>query len=107
VDGVYICDLGGGDDACDVEVGIFGGAGADADFFVCLLEVGRVFVCGGVDADGFDFEFLAGPHDAEGDFASVCDEHALEHGGVSRVSIKTTSHAGSGCLTLGGGGWVG
>ncbi len=44
-----------------------------------MFEVWRVFVGGGVDTDGFDFEFLAGPHDAEGDFASVGDEDALEH----------------------------
>jgi len=93
VDGVYICDFCGGDDACDVEVGVFGGARSDADFFVCMLEVGGVFVCGGVHADGFDFEFLAGPHDAEGDFASVCYKHALEHvGSLGSLSELQTRH---------------
>ena len=83
MDGVDICDFCGGDDAGDVEVGIFGGGWADADFFVGVFEVGCVFVRGGVDADGFDFEFLAGAHDAECDFTSVCDEDSLEHGVVS------------------------
>ena len=79
VDRVDIRDFCGGDDAGDVEVGVLRGSWSDADFFVRVFEVWRVFVGGGVDTDGFDFEFLAGPHDAEGDFASVGDEDALEH----------------------------
>lgn len=87
VDRVNIGDLGGGDDAGDVEVGVFRWAWTDADGFVGELEVGRVFVCGGVDADGLDLELLTSAHDSEGDLASVCDEDALEHGVVSWVSI--------------------
>lgn len=79
MDGVDIGDFCGGDDSCDVEVGVFGGAWSDADGFVGVFEVGGVFVCGGVDADGFDAELVAGAHDSQGDFAAVCDEDSLEH----------------------------
>lgn len=80
---VDIGDFCGGDDAGDVEVGVFGGTWTDADCFVGELEVGRVFVGGRVDADGLDLELLTSTHDSEGDLASVCDEDALEHGVVS------------------------
>jgi hypothetical protein len=33
-----------------------------------------------MDADGFDAQLFAGADDAEGDFAAVGDEDALEHG---------------------------
>ncbi len=101
MDGVDIGDFCCGDDAWDVEVGVFCGSWADADFFVCLIEVGCVFVCCGVDADGFDVEFFAGADDSECDFATVCDEDSLEHGGVSLVSNRTT------CRTTGTPPWTG
>ena len=46
VDGVYIGDFCCGDNAGDIEVGVLRGAGADADFFVGLFEIGGVFVGG-------------------------------------------------------------
>ena len=80
MDGIRTGDLGGGDDAVDLEVGFLAGGGADADGFVGELDVHRIDIGLGVDGDGFDIELAAGADDAEGDFAAIGDQDAFEHG---------------------------
>ena len=97
VDGIGTGDLGGGDDAVDLEVGFLAGGRADADGFVGELDVHGIDVRLGIDGDGFDAEFAAGADDAEGDFAAIGDQDALEHEGSLLVfsgqfSGKKTGH---------------
>ena len=79
VDGIRAGDLGSGDDAVDLKVGLLAGGGADADGFVGELDVHGIDVGLGVDGDGFDIQLAAGADDAEGDFAAIGDQDAFEH----------------------------
>ena len=54
--------------------------GPDADGLVGELDVHRIDIGLGIDGDGFDIELAAGADDAEGDFAAIGDQDALEHG---------------------------
>jgi hypothetical protein len=79
VDGLDVADLGGADEAGDVQVAFRGGGGADADGFVRQAQVGRVAVRFAEDSHDFDAQVAAGPDDAQGDFAAVGNKDPLEH----------------------------
>ena len=85
VDGVAVVLAGALDDLGDVEVG--GGADSvERDLEVGVLDVLGGCVVVGVDGGGGDLEFGGGAEDADGDFAAVGDEQALDgvlvrHGG--------------------------
>ena len=79
MDGVGAGDLGGGDEARDLEVGVARRRGADADVVVGEADVQRLAVGLGVDGDRLDAELAAGANDAQRDLAAICDQDFLEH----------------------------
>ena len=79
MDRVDVCDLGRADDAVRPQVAVGTLRSADADGLVGQLDVERLHIGLGVDGQGLDPEFAAGPDDAEGDFAAVGDEDFLNH----------------------------
>jgi hypothetical protein len=66
-------DLGGGNDARDVEVRFARGRGPDADVVVGEADVERFPIGLGVDSDGLDAQLATGSDDAQSDFAAVRD----------------------------------
>ena len=64
VNGISAGDLGGGDDARDLQVRLLGGRGADADIIVRKAHMQRFPVGLGVDRDRLDAEFAARANDA-------------------------------------------
>ena len=77
VDGVALVLAGALNDLGDVEVG--GGADSiERDLEVGVLDVLGGCVVVGVDGGGGDLQFGCGAEDADGDFAAVGDEQALD-----------------------------
>ena len=76
---LHVGDLGGGDDARDVEIGLGRRGGADADRLVGQLQIRRVLVGGGIDDGRLDAQLAAGADDPQGDLAAVGDEDLGEH----------------------------
>ena len=81
VENIDVGDLGGADDAADLQVALGARAGPDANRMVSELHVHRVDIGFGVNSDRFDVEFTASANDAEGDFATVGNQDAFEHDG--------------------------
>ena len=79
MDGVDVCNLGGGDDGGDVEVALGGARRADADGLVGKLDVQAVPVRLAVDGDGADAHLLARADDTQGDLTTVCDQNLMKH----------------------------
>ena len=77
--GVAARRLGRGDDVRDAQVALRGRGRADADRLVGELDVQCVAVGGRVDGDGLDPELVQRADHADGDLASIRDEHAVEH----------------------------
>ena len=74
VDGLSACNLSGRDDSRDVEVGLLRGGASDADRLVGELHMLEVAVSGRVDRNRLDAHLLAGPEDAQRNFAAVRDD---------------------------------
>ena len=75
------------DDLRDVEVGRRSDAFQRNHRFGVLDVVGRGVV-GGVDGRGGDSQLGGSAKDTDGDFATVCDEEALDgHGGSLRAGL--------------------
>ena len=72
-------DLGGGDDARNLEVRVARGRRADADIVIREAHVQRFAVGFGVDGHGLDAELAARADDAQRDLAAVRDQDFLEH----------------------------
>ena len=72
-------DLRRADDPVDLQVGIGTGRRPDADGLVGQLDVEAFHVRFGVNGNGLDAEFTAGPHDAQGDLATVGDQDFVKH----------------------------
>ena len=72
-------DLGGRDDARDLQVALARRRGADADVVVGEADVQRLAVGLGVDGDGLDAELAARADDAQRDLAAIGDENLLKH----------------------------
>jgi len=85
MDGIDVGNLGGGDDTVLAEVRILARPRPDTDGFVGELYVQRLLVGLGVDGDGLDAQFPAGPDNAKGDFAAIGDED-LVHARVFALS---------------------
>src|SRR5207248_7166564 len=71
-----IGDLGGTDDACDVEIALRRRPGADADSLVRQAQIGGIPVGLAKDGDDLNAEVLAGPNHAQGDFTAIGHENA-------------------------------
>ena len=80
VDGVHIGDFGGADDPVNPQIALRGGRFADADGFIRHLHVHGIGIRLRIDRHGADVQFLAGPDDADGDFAAIGDQNLLKHG---------------------------
>ncbi len=76
MDRVDVGDLGGADDARDVQVALIAVGRADTDRFARQMDVGSVAVGFGVDSDGLDAHLVAGADHAKRDFASIGDENS-------------------------------
>ena len=74
-------DLGGRDEARNVEVGLARRRRPDADVVVGEAHVQRFAVGLGVDGDRLHAELAARADDAQRDLAAVRDEDFLEHAG--------------------------
>src|SRR3990170_2887216 len=79
VDGVGPGDLGGGDEARDLEIGQARGGRADANVVVGEPHVEALAVRLAVDRHGLDPELPARPDHPQGDFPAVRDQDLLEH----------------------------
>ena len=84
MDGVGAGDLGGGNDARDIELGLSRARRADANVVIGEADVQRFAIGGGVYRNGFDAKLAARADDPERDLAPVCDQNFLKHG--NRVS---------------------
>ena len=71
MDGLHVADLGGADDAVDHQIAFAGRRGADAIRLVGERQVMGAAVGLAEDGDRLDAHFLAGPNDAQGDFAPI------------------------------------
>jgi hypothetical protein len=78
MDGVGAGDLGGGDDARDVEIRFPRGRGPDADVVVGEADVERFAIGFGVDGDRLDTQFAAGSYNAQRNFAAIRDQYFLK-----------------------------
>jgi hypothetical protein len=74
-------DLGGGDDAGDVQIAVARRRAADAHVVVGEPGVQAVAVRLGIDGHGLDAQLLARADHPQGDFPAVRDQHLLEHQG--------------------------
>ena len=81
VNGVGACDLAGGDEGRDIEIAFAGSRRADAHTFVRETHMHGVGICGRMNGNGCDAEFLAGPLDAQSNFTPVCNQDLVEHVG--------------------------
>ena len=79
MDGIGAGDLGGGDDARNVEVAVATGRPADADVVVGKADVQRLPVRFGVHRDRLDAQLFARADHPQGNFPAVGDQHFLEH----------------------------
>ncbi len=79
VDGLDIGNLRSADDACDVQIALGRRSRADADGFVGQMQIWGVAVGFTEDRDDFNAEVFASANDAQGDFAAIGHENALEH----------------------------
>ena len=79
VNGVAARGLGGRDDVRDAQVAVHRCRRADADGLIGELDVQRVAVGRRVDGDGLDAELVQRADHADGDLASIRNEHAFEH----------------------------
>jgi hypothetical protein len=91
VDGIDVADLGGGDDAVDLEIALRARARSDTDGFVGGLNVEGVVIGLGIDGEGADPEVLAGADHPESDFAAISNEDFVKHGGGDREGIPPES----------------
>ncbi len=73
MDRVGAGDLGGGDDARDVEIRFARRSGSDADVVVGEANVEGFAIGFGVHGDRLDTQLAAGSYDAQGDLAAVRD----------------------------------
>ncbi len=73
MDGVGAGDLGGGDDARDVEVGLARRSGPDADVVVGEAHVERFAIRFGVHGHRLDAELATGANHTEGNFSAISD----------------------------------
>ena len=83
MDGLDVRDLGSRDQRRDVEVALGARRLADADRLVSESQMQRIAVRLGVDRNGLDAEVLARAQNAQRDLATIGDEDAREHGGLS------------------------
>ena len=88
VDGVDVGDLGGGDDAGDVEIAVGRPGGADADRLVRQADVGGIAVGGGIDGDGLDPELVGSTKDPQRYLPAVGDQYLLEHARSPRLAAS-------------------
>ena len=86
MDRVGAGDLGGGDEARNVEVGLARRRRADADVVVGEAHVQRFAVGLRIHGDRLDAEFAAGADDAQRDLAAVGDQDLLEHAAATSRS---------------------
>jgi hypothetical protein len=79
VNGVNVGDLGGREDAGDIQVGARGFGRPDADGLIGEPHMQRVAIRLRVHRHGFNAEFLAGADDADRDLSPIGDENLAKH----------------------------
>ena len=79
MDGVDIGDLGGADDAWNIEVAVRALRRANTNCLVRKADMQRVPIGFRKHRDRLDAKLLTGVNDSEGDLATVSDEYFLEH----------------------------
>ena len=80
VDGVAVGGLGHRQDGVHIQIAVRCPGGADAVGLFGKLHMDGLGVGGGIDHHRLDLQFTAGPLDAQGDLAAVCNQNTLEHG---------------------------
>ena len=88
MDGLHVGDLGGADDAADLEIALGGGGRADADGLVGQVEIGGAAVGLAEDGHDLDAQIAAGADDPQGDLTAIGNQDALKHEAV--VSAEST-----------------
>ena len=79
MDRVGAGDLGGGDEARDLEIRLARGRGADAHVVVGEADVERLAIGFGVHGHRLNVELAARADDSERDLAAIGDQNFLEH----------------------------
>src|SRR6266542_1954132 len=72
-------DLGGGDDAGDIEVRLACRSGTDADVVIGEADVQRFPIRLGVHRNRLDSELAARAYDSQRNLASIRDQNFFEH----------------------------
>ena len=68
---LHVADLGGADDAVDLQIAVGGLGRADAIGLVGQFEVGGAAVGLAEDGHGFDAQLAAGANDPQGDLTAI------------------------------------
>ena len=92
MDRVGAGDLGGGDDARNVEIRLARRRRADADVVVGEAHVQRFAIGLGVDGDRLHAELAAGADDAQRDLAAIGDQDLVEHSSSSDHFVPSASN---------------
>jgi hypothetical protein len=79
MDRIHVAHFGGAHDPVDLQITFRAGRRADTNRFVGQLDMERIDVGFGIDGESPDPQLLAGPDDAERDFAPIRDKNFLEH----------------------------
>lgn len=88
MDGIGLGDFRCHEDAVHLEVGVFAGRRADAEGFICGLDVQAFPVGSRKNGYRADAHFPAGTYDAQSDFAAIGYEYFLEHGYASCHDVR-------------------
>ena len=79
MDGIGAGDLGSGEDGRNIEIAVACRRRTDAHTLIGKADMHRVGVHFGMDCDGADTHFPAGPVDAKGHLTAIGDENLVKH----------------------------
>lgn len=82
MDSIGVDHFSGADESGDIEITLSGGCRADTDRLVGQSHMFQVAVSRRVDSNGTDVQFAAGSQYTQGDFAPVCNDDLVKHGGA-------------------------
>src|ERR1700736_6000534 len=85
MNGVDIADLGRAHDTIDLQITFIAWRRADADRFVCQLDMKRIDIRLRINCKRADAQFLASADDAQCNFTAISNQDFLEHVPLPRI----------------------
>ena len=79
MDGIDIANLGCAHNAIDFQITLGAGRRADADRFICELNMQRIDVGFRINSQGPNTELFAGANDAQRNFAAIGNQNFFKH----------------------------